>query len=124
MGQTPLPISVDVLVLPATGDPTTVTPIATRNIAISPTLNCGITGQGMLCPIPCDNPSGLLEFEDPFTLGKFCRVPAPANLPNGKDYRIVGFYRFTAPTPDSPRSLVGIPLFNIIPLRPTGLVVK
>jgi hypothetical protein len=122
-----LPNSVDILILPATGDPVTIAPIAngTRNTVITPTLNCNLPasapGTG-----PMVNPT-IGEFDDPFTAGRVCRVPLPVGLANGTGYR--GVAVFIANTCDvggvpttncrSPRSAVGIPPFSVAPILTT-----
>lgn len=125
-----LPTGVDVLVLPLTGDPTMIAPIAIRSTPISATVNCNLP-LSPAPPLPLINP-GAAEFDDPFTPGKKCRVPLPALVPNG-DYR--GVVVLTAPgacplTPCvSGRSGVGVPNFTLAgaPLPPavaTGLGFK
>jgi hypothetical protein len=86
--QPALPTSVEILVLPPTGDPLTVAPIATRTTLISATsARCNLATTA--------NPTGTLtnptkvRFTDPFTTGRQCEADLPAGLPNGTGYRAV-----------------------------------
>lgn len=142
-----LPTSVDVLVLPATGDPTTVAPIATRTTTIGTlnTANGTVTGNAQCGRSPLADPAIPLvspttaEFDDPFAAGKKCVALLPIGLPDGAGYRAVMIA--TAPTcqptaggkPLTPcpsqRSLVGTPPFSVAsvktpPAALTGLVVR
>ncbi len=109
--QTPeLPTSVDVLVLPATGDPVTTAPIATRNTAIGASLNCNLAATGAPA-VPLINP-GQVEFDDPFTSGRVCHVPLPAAIPDGVNYRAVAV-ALGASGRSSARSAVAVPPFSI-----------
>lgn len=117
------PTSVDILVLPATGDKDTVAPIATRNTPISAT--AAVCNQAALsgpAPTSAVNPSGA-SFNDPFNSGKTCRVPLPVNLPDGTGYRLVGVLNGTCKTTSgtavcsAPRSDVGVPSFSIVSIQ-------
>ncbi len=103
---------VDILVLPPTGDPMTVAPIATRSTPVSATTNCNFAPTPPGGTLPLVNPVAA-EFDDPFTPGRVCRVPLPDNLPAGQQYRAVGesIYR-------SVRSAVGLPPFDVVPPPP------
>ncbi len=107
--------SVDVLVLPPTGDALTVAPIAVVNWPIAPTINCGFM------PSPPSqnavvNPT-YVEFVDPFTVDRACHLPLP-ELPNGLGYRAVAVFIAemctVAGVPQtncrSPRSALAVPL--------------
>ena len=134
--QPALPNSVDILILPATGDPLTVAPIATRNTLISSTSNCNLTASPPDGTSPLVNPTQA-EFDDPFTAGRVCRVPLPGALPDGTGYRGVAVFIANTCTIDgqpqtncrSPRSAVGIPPFNVSPIltppvAPTNLGIR
>ena len=131
------PVSIEAQVLPPTGDPLTVAPIAIRNTPISATNNCNLAptpgGTGTL---PLINPTSI-EMDDPFTAGKVCRVPLPTGLPNGTNYRGTAVFIATTCTVNgvvqspcrSARSAVGVPPFTVepiltLPVTPTNLVVR
>lgn len=117
--QPALPNSVDVLILPPTGDEATVAPIAVRNTVISATQNCNLTASPAGGTTPLVNPT-IAEFDDPYTAGRVCRVPLPTGLPDGVGYRGVAVFIANTCTVDgqtqtncrSPRSAVGIPPFQ------------
>lgn len=130
-----LPNSVDILVLPATGDPVTIAPLATRNTVIAAATNCNLPASAT-GPTPLVNPT-IGEFDDPFTSGRVCRVPMPVGLPNGTGYRGVAVFIANncevggVPTTNcrSPRSAVAVPPFNIQPIlippvAPTNPVIR
>lgn len=129
--QPATPTSVDILVLPATGDPLTVAPLGTRNTVISATASVCNLAASAAPTTPLINPTSA-EFADPFTAGRVCKVPMPTGLPNGADYRAVAV--FNAPACDvtpcrSPRSAVGVPSFTVapiltIPVTPTNLAIR
>lgn len=126
-----LPTSVDVLILPATGDPLVVVPIATRTTVIG-TLNTatGVVTPNGQCGRNATTPaSGALvnptqvEFDDPFAVGKKCVAFVPAGLPDGSGYRGVAVATYSGtcksdtgqditPCP-SRRSVVGVPPFGV-----------
>lgn len=110
--QTPLPTSVEIQVLPETGDPATVTPVAVRETALfatfppvpptgyptAPVINCHL---GRLTSVPgaaVINPAEA-EVDDPFpqALGRVCRVPMPTAVPAGT-YRSAAVF-LTSPCP-------------------------
>lgn len=124
-----VPTSVEILVLPAVGDPLTVLPVTngSRITLIGVATNCNLPASAP-GPSPLINPT-IAEVEDPFTAGRFCRVPMPTNLPNGDGYRAVAIFRTAPPGPSSGRSAVGIPPFDIRgtlvpPAAPKGLAVR
>lgn len=134
--QPALPNSVDIMVLPATGDEATTAPIATRNQTLGATAtNCNLAASTGTVPSPLVNPT-IAEFDDPFNAGKVCRAPMPTGLPTGTGYRAVAQFVATcvdaagvSTTCRSPRSAVGIPPFNISPIlvapaAPTRLVIR
>jgi len=111
---------VEIQVLPPTGDPAVVAPIATLESAISATQFCGMTQA----PPPPDpalvNPVDAV-YDDPFTPGLYCWVPMPMGLPDGSGYRAVAVHISDQCTDAqgnpqvncrSPRSAVGIPTFG------------
>lgn len=118
--QPAVPTAVEILVLPAVGDPLTVPPIATRSTPISVSSpNCNLAATP---PPPgrLTNPT-LVEFADPFTVGRVCQAPIPTGLPNGNGYRAVAVP--VAPSCGSvtvcrgERSLVAVPSpFDVIPV--------
>lgn len=148
-----VPTSVDVHLMPATGNPLAlnVQPIATRNTVIAtvsgttvtPNTNCDKDPfVGPIPPNPIVNPVRA-ELDDPFTAGRKCWADIPPG-PNGTGYRIVatlvaascqppGFPAPVSPCP-SDRTLAvdaqGNPqLFNLAPIpdrpvAPTRLVVR
>lgn len=142
-----LPTSVDIVVLPATGDPATVAPLGVRTTVIA-TVNAttGVVTSNAQCgrapttgpTTPIMNPT-LAEFDDPFTAGKKCVAPLPVGLPDGTGYRTVGVLTapscqptaggpLVSPCP-SPRSQVGVPPFTVASARTppavlTGLAVR
>jgi len=130
-----VPTSVDVLVLPATGDPLTVAPIATRNTPIGVATLCNLAASTPDAS-PITNPRSM-EFTDPFTAGRVCRVPMPTGLPVGTGYRAVALLVAPTCSPDgvtavtpcrSLRSAVGTPPFSVapiltLPVTPTNLVI-
>ncbi len=128
-----VPVNVNILVLPATGDPVTIAFVASRMTAISPTTtNCNLA--------PVATPTGTLvnpttaEFDDPFHVAvapavqQKCRAPLPVGLANGTAYRVVAvFHDVTGAF--GPRSPVGVPPFDIqaipgLPVAPTGVGVR
>lgn len=139
-----IPTQVDVLVLPAAGDPVTVAPVANRSTVIGVRNADGTVTPGPVCDQPPSsavpsivNPT-TVAFADPYHLGRDCRVPLPSGLPDGVGYRVVA--QFIAPTcqpnvnqpPQTPcvsaRSAVGVPPFSVAsatlpPVVPTRLVV-
>lgn len=139
------PLSVDVLILPATGDPTTVAPVVpARNTVIGAVDAGGIfvpnaqCGRQPLPPgaLPLVNPTQV-EFDDPFTPGFKCIAPLPAGIPNGAGYRAVAVAIADnctvngvaiSPCP-SVRSAVAIPTFSVAPAQQapailTGVAVR
>lgn len=82
----PAATSVDVLVLPASGDPATVAPLAVLNSPIAADQNCGFE-PSLPLDAPVVNPMAV-EFADPFTADRACRASLPP-LPNGTAYRAV-----------------------------------
>lgn len=121
--QTPtlaLPTSADVMVIPSTGDPITIAPIATRNTLVSPAL-CNLTPSPAGALSPLINPTGA-EVSDPFlppSSGRVCRLAMPVGVPNGTGYRAVAVFNAdcSGVPCSSPRSLVGIPPFDIVGTR-------
>lgn len=147
MDRPTFPVSVDVLVLPASGDPLQVAPIATRNTvignvnpqtgAITPNAQCGRTALPVSTP-PLVNPT-TTEFDDPFAAGKKCVAALPTGLPDGAGYRavVVAVAPSCQPVLNGPvlspcpsgRSQVGVPPFSIVSIRTapavlTGLAIK
>lgn len=117
-----LPTSADVLVIPALGDPTTVAPIAVRNTPVSAALcNQAALPAGPLSPLI--NPA-TVEVDDPFTVGRKCRLAMPVGLPNGAGYRAVAVFNGLCGTSpcSSSRSLVGIPPFDIVGIQASPAV--
>jgi hypothetical protein len=111
---------VEIQVLPPSGDPAVVTPIATLESSISPAQFCGMTQP----PPPPDpalvNPTDAI-YDDPFTPNLYCWVPMPMGLPDGSGYRAVAVHISDQCTdPDgnpqtncrSLRSEVAIPTFG------------
>lgn len=127
-----IPTSVDVLVLPATGDPASslTVPLGIRTTVIGLTAPACNQPAVPVGPTPLINPS-TVEIDDPFTAGRKCRLAMPIGLPNGTGYRAVTVFFATCngtPCP-SDRSLVGAPFFDLagIPVRPaapTSVVVR
>lgn len=122
--------SADVLVLPATGDPVTIAPMATRNTVVSATSASCNQAAMAVGPTPLINPTNG-EIDDPFNAGRKCRLAIPVGLPNGTGYRAVALFRATCDgvACQSPRSAVGVPPFDIagtpaLPAAPTGLAVR
>lgn len=134
--STPAPITeVQVLILPATGDPLTLAPVSTQNITIGPTANCGLD-PASVPPVPAGttvvNPL-LFSVDDPYTTGKKCRLSFPTGLAPGS-YQWAGVFRAATCNPTGsqvvspcpgPRS-VGQPPFSVVnrvapPAAPTGL---
>jgi hypothetical protein len=120
------PTSVDVLVLPATGDPVTIAPVA--NGTRTTVLTAAICNQA-----PIAAPVGTLvnpttvEVDDVNVAGRKCRVLMPAGLTTATTLRVVAVYNSTAGP--SGRSLVGVPPFDIQttlvpPAAPTGVGVR
>jgi hypothetical protein len=120
------PTSVDVLVLPATGDPVTIAPVAngTRNTVLTAAM-CNQT--------PIAVPVGTLvnpttvEVDDVNVAGRKCRVLMPAGLATATSLRVVAVYQSSAGP--SGRSLVGSPFFDVAstlvpPAAPTGTGVR
>ena len=136
--QTPtpaIPTSVDILVLPPGSDPATAAPIATLNTPISSTQGCNLNAPAAP-PTPLVNPTAAF-FDDPFTVGRFCRAAMPSGIPVGQNYIAVA--QLIAPTCmnggitltpcPSLRSAVGTPPFSIQPIlsrpvTPMHLVVR
>lgn len=142
-----LPTTVDILILPASGDASSIVPLATRTTVIA-TVNAttgAVTANAQCGRQPTTGPTTQLlnptiaEFDDPFAAGKRCVAPLPTGLPDGAGYRAVGI--FTAPscqpTPGGPlispcssqRSQVGVPPFTVASARTppvvlTGLAVR
>lgn len=125
LAQTPqpaVPTSVDILVLPPGADPATAAPIATLNTPISATQGCNLNAPAAP-PSPLVNPTAAF-FDDPFTVGRFCRAAMPGGLPVGNNYIAVA--QLVAPTCmvnnvtltpcPSLRSAVGTPPFSIQPI--------
>lgn len=133
-----LPTQVEVLVLPATGDPATVAPIASRSTvigtrnaatgAVTPTGQCDRTPTPDAAA-PLVNPSEV-EFDDPFNAGRTCKAPLPEGLPVGTGYRVVVVLvaptcrpTTAAVTPcPSVRSPVARPAFTVGALAPPPAV--
>lgn len=144
-----LPTSVDILVIPATGDPATVAPVATRTTVVG-TFNAstGVVTPNSQCgrnPVPPPTGTGTLvnptqaEFDDPFTVGKKCIALLPTGLPDGAGYRAVAVATAPScqPTSGGPvitpcsglRSLVGVPPFSVASVKAapavlTNLVIR
>jgi hypothetical protein len=133
-----IPVSIDVQVLPQTGDPVTIPPIASRTSPISQgSADCNLAPPPPP-PTPLVNPKWVY-FDDPYNIGRKCRAQVPAQLPDGMGYRAVGVFTAAGTCDDgtgtilnpcqSVRSSVGIPPFNIQPVQtrpaaPTNLVVS
>ena len=122
-----VPVSVDILILPAVGDPVTTPPIAVRNTPLS--LASAVCNLPALAPgpVPLVNPTQA-DFDDPFTPGRFCRALLPIGLPNGVGYRAVAVFKATG-SADSDRSAVGVPPFTLLgptvkPAAPTSVGIK
>lgn len=80
-----IPTGIDVMIIAPSADPVTAAPVAVRSTPISATLNCNLAAT----PAPVGtllNPTQL-EFDDPFTPGRVCRVPIPNGLPNAAGYQ-------------------------------------
>lgn len=121
------------LILPGTGDPATLAPVATQTTTIGPTANCGLDSPTTPPPTTAVNPT-LFWLNDPFTAGKACRLSFPTNLPAGT-YQWAGVFRAAQCNPTgtqvispcpSDRSAPGVPPFSIVNLTtkppvPTGL---
>ncbi len=111
---TPAPVtSVDVLVLPAVGDPVVTAPLATRNTIL--TLASALCNQASL-PVPgasLTNPT-IAEVPDPFTAGRFCRAAIPTGLASATALRLVAVFNSAAGP--SGRSPVGDLPFAIAPI--------
>jgi len=129
------PARVDLLVLPATGDPATVAPVATSSVAVGMTAPaCNQTPAATPAPASLVNPTQPWEFADPFRAGRVCHIALPAGLADG-NYRVVAVAVADSCNPTgkqvitpcaSPRSSVGLPPFSIVtpilpPAAPTGL---
>lgn len=128
---------VDVLILPPTGNPLTVAPIAARSTLISATsANCNLT-PSTPPPTPLVNPTTVV-FDDPWHQGQQCSAAIPTGLAIGTGYRAVGIFEAPSCTNAagvvvSPcltaRSDLGIPPFNVAsvlttPAAPTGVGVR
>ena len=121
------------LILPGTGDPATLQPVATQTTTIGPTANCGLPMPTTQPPATATNPN-LFWLNDPFTAGMACRLSFPTNLPAGT-YQWAGVFRAAQCNPTgtqvispcpSDRSAAGTPPFSIVnlttkPPAPTGL---
>ena len=121
------------LILPGTGDPATLAPVATQTTTIGPTANCGLDMPPGQPPATAVNPT-LFWLNDPFTAGKACRLSFPTALPAGT-YQWAGVFRAAQCNPTgtqvispcpSDRSAAGVPPFSIVnlttkPPAPTGL---
>ncbi len=123
---TELPNSVDILVIPTTGDPAVVAPVpnGVRNTLLPGTV-CNLAASPPPT-LPLINPD-FAEFEDPFNAGRVCRVAMPTGLATG-DYRGVAVFIANSCTDQSgapltncrsARSAVGLPPFSIAPIRLT-----
>lgn len=128
------PNQFQVLILPPTGDPLTISPITTQTTSIGPTQNCGIDAAQIPPPppAPVNNPL-LFAVDDPYTAGRKCRLSFPTGLPAGQ-YQWAGVWIAPSCNPSgqaaitpcpSPRA-VGQPPFSIVnlvnpPAAPTGL---
>jgi hypothetical protein len=122
------------LILPTTGDPLTVTPITTQTTTIGPTQNCGIDPAAIGTPPALSVNPLLYAMDDPFVAGKKCRLSFPTTLSAG-NYRWAGVFIAATCTnaagqPQTncigPRA-VGQPPFSIAnlltaPGAPTGLM--
>lgn len=137
---TSFPTSVDILVLPATGDPAVIAPIATRTTVIgtfnvstgtvTPNSQCGRTATTPQTA-PLVNPTQV-EFDDPFTAGKKCSAFIPTGLPDGTGYRAVAVAIFAGTCQSqtgqdlnpcaSARSLVGVPPFGVASFKTPPVV--
>jgi hypothetical protein len=130
--QTPgpaAPTQFQLLILPPTGDPLTLVPVATQTTAIGATQNCGIDPSN-ITPPPA-NPINPLLFamDDPFTPNKKCRLSFPTVLPAGQ-YQWAGVMIAPScvPVPGGPTVSpcasargVGTPPFSIVnPVLPPG----
>jgi hypothetical protein len=133
MAQTPIakPTTVDVLVLPATGDPNTVAPVVPARSTVIGAIDAGGVfvpnaqcGRQPLPPgaLPLVNPTQV-EFDDPFSQGFKCVAPLPTGIPTGSGYRAVAIAiadnctvdgALISPCP-SARSDVAIPTFQVAP---------
>lgn len=136
-GPPATPTEINVSVIPATGDPTTIASVASRSTLISATSsNCNLA--------PSTPPTGTIinpttvAFADPFTPGRECRAPLPSGLATGVGYRIVATFTgncaptgTTSITPcySTTRAIGSTPPFSITsvpspPVVPTGLGVR
>jgi len=140
-----LPTSVDILVIPETGDANTVAPVAARNTVIA-TLSNNVPQPNAKCgqPVttaptaPLVNPT-TVDFQDPFNASRVCNADIPTGLAEGK-YRVVAVFQaaqgcnptggvVTAPC-FSTRSTIGVPspftvaARSLPPVPPTGVVVR
>jgi hypothetical protein len=129
------PTRVDLLVIPAVGDPATVAAVATASVPVGLTAPaCNQAPVTTAPPTSLVNPVNPFEFDDPFRAGRKCRISVPSGLPDGS-YRVVAVSVADTCNPTgkapvtpcpSPRSSVGVPPFSIVspllaPAAPTGL---
>lgn len=121
--QTPTPAPItefQVLILPMTGDASTVQPIATQNTSIGPTMNCGFPNPTTPPPTtPVVNPN-LFYLNDPFTIGRSCKLAFPQSLPAGQ-YRWAGVFVAATCNPTGTQDIspcpsartAGVPNFSV-----------
>ena len=106
--QTPaVPTEFQFLLLPATGDPMTLTPILTVTTTIGPTQNCGRTPTPTPPPTTAVNPL-LFEYPDPFTPGKACQLSFPTTIAAGT-YQWAGILRAPTCNPTGTATLTPCP---------------
>jgi hypothetical protein len=128
-----VPTKIDMLVLPAVGDPATVAPVASLISNLPVFCNRVATADAV---VPLVNPVAA-EVDDPFVASRVCRVPIPDRfaIPPG-NYRVVAVFISArcavAGVPQTecrgPRSAVGDPVFELLPegppVAPTNLKPK
>lgn len=98
------PTSIDIYVMPATGDPLTGTPVGSANTVIATqngtvvTANAQCGKDPMVGPFPpvTTNPKAIEVMPDPFNNAKVCWANVPTGLPNGNGYRVTA--TFTMPS--------------------------
>jgi hypothetical protein len=142
--QDAIPTSIQVLVLPSSGDVNTVVPIAVRETIIAAAGADGVIAPNANCDQPAvtplasvTNPSGV-AVDDPWHPGRTCRAVLPQSIPDGSGYRAVAVFVASQCRPDlsrpvvvpcpGARSLVGAPPFDRAsvvnpPAIPTRVVV-
>lgn len=139
LAQTAIPTSVEISVLPATGDPLTI-PAVANGVLVTPIAAASTLCNLVASPVPTGtlvNPTKA-EFDDPFRSGaEVCRVPLPSGVAAGTGYRGVAVFIHATCTDAAgnvqtncrgARSAVGVPPFNValiqLPVVPTGLGVR